>query len=103
MSDQELDARRRHVTPSIFQVMPAQKGASSGGTSGPRQAKIGEDERAGEALDLRENQNESGEACVGACLVPPNSQLYHYVKRRFPVTSNLRYMHGVLNVDEIKN
>jgi hypothetical protein len=27
----------------------------------------------------------------------------HYAKRRFPVTSNLRYMHGVLNVDEIKN
>jgi hypothetical protein len=23
--------------------------------------------------------------------------------KRFPVTSNLRYMHGVLNVDEIKN
>jgi hypothetical protein len=24
-------------------------------------------------------------------------------KRKIPVTSNLRYMHGVLNVDEIKN
>ena len=38
-----------------------------------------------------------------ACLVPPNFQLWYYAKRRFPVTSNLRYMHGVLNVDEIKN
>ena len=37
------------------------------------------------------------------CLVLPNSQLWHYIKRRFPVTSNLRYMYGVLNVDEIKN
>ena len=27
----------------------------------------------------------------------------HYANRRFPVTLNLRYMHGVLNVDEIKN
>ena len=27
----------------------------------------------------------------------------HYVKKKFFVTSNLRYMHGVLNVDEIKN
>ena len=32
-----------------------------------------------------------------------NSQLWHYAKRRFSVTSNLRYMHGVLNVDKIKN
>jgi hypothetical protein len=34
------------------------------------------------------------------CLVPPKM---HYTKRRFPVTSNLLYIHGVLNVDEIKN
>jgi hypothetical protein len=27
----------------------------------------------------------------------------HFAKRRFPVTLNLRYMHVVLNVDEIKN
>jgi hypothetical protein len=27
----------------------------------------------------------------------------HCAEKRFPVTSNLRYMHGVLNVDEIKN
>jgi hypothetical protein len=27
----------------------------------------------------------------------------HYVEKKFPVTSNLRYMHEVLNVDEIKN
>jgi hypothetical protein len=34
------------------------------------------------------------------CLVPRKK---HYVKKRFPITSNLRYMHEVLNVDEIKN
>jgi hypothetical protein len=27
----------------------------------------------------------------------------YYVKKRFLITSNLRYMYGVLNVDEIKN
>jgi hypothetical protein len=32
------------------------------------------------------------------CLV----QKKHCAEKRFPVTSNLRYMHGVLNVDEIK-
>ena len=37
------------------------------------------------------------------CLVAPNSRIWHYAKRRFSVTSNLRYIHGVLNVDEIKN
>ena len=36
------------------------------------------------------------------CLVTPNFKLWHYAKRRFSVISNLRYMHGVLNVDEIK-
>ena len=36
------------------------------------------------------------------CLVHQNSQLWHYAKRRFPVTSNLQYIHRVLNVDEIK-
>jgi hypothetical protein len=34
----------------------------------------------------------------------PNSPpKIHYAKRRFPITSKYRYMHGVLNVDEIKN
>jgi hypothetical protein len=28
---------------------------------------------------------------------------FHYVKRRFPITSKCRQMHGVLNVDKIKN
>jgi hypothetical protein len=28
---------------------------------------------------------------------------FHYVKRRFPITLKCRHMHGVLNVDEIKN
>jgi hypothetical protein len=27
----------------------------------------------------------------------------YYAEKRFSVTSNLRYMHGVLNIDEIKN
>jgi hypothetical protein len=30
-------------------------------------------------------------------------QKVHNAKRRFSITSNLRYMHRVLNVDEIKN
>ena len=38
-----------------------------------------------------------------ACLVALNSQLWQYAKRKFLVTSNLWYMHRVLNVDEIKN
>jgi hypothetical protein len=37
------------------------------------------------------------------CLVPPILPKFHYVKRRFPVTSKYRQMHGVLNVDKIKN
>jgi hypothetical protein len=28
---------------------------------------------------------------------------FHYTKRRFPITSKCRQMHGVLNVDEIIN
>jgi hypothetical protein len=28
---------------------------------------------------------------------------FHYAKRRFPIISKCRHMHGVLNVDEIKN
>jgi hypothetical protein len=34
------------------------------------------------------------------CLVP---QKKHCANKRLSVTSNLRYMHGVLNLDEIKN
>ena len=37
------------------------------------------------------------------CLVLSNFQFWHYAKKRFPVISNLWYMHEVLNVDEIKN
>jgi hypothetical protein len=37
------------------------------------------------------------------CLVPQFSPKFHYAKRRFSVTSKCRQMHGVLNVDEIKN
>ena len=42
-------------------------------------------------------------ADLRARLVPPEFKFWHYAKRRFPVTSNLRYIYGVLNVDEIKN
>jgi hypothetical protein len=28
---------------------------------------------------------------------------FHYVKRRFLITSKCRYIYGVLNLDEIKN
>jgi hypothetical protein len=37
---------------------------------------------------------------IKLCLDLLKSTLY---KKRFPVTSNLRYMYGVLNVDKIKN
>jgi hypothetical protein len=40
---------------------------------------------------------------VRACLVPNFSPQLHYAKRRFPITSKCRQMHGVLNIDEIKN
>jgi hypothetical protein len=38
-----------------------------------------------------------------ACLDDKFSPKFHYAKRRFPITSKYRYMHEVLNVDEIKN
>jgi hypothetical protein len=28
---------------------------------------------------------------------------FHYTKKNFPVTLKCRHMHGVLNIDEIKN
>jgi hypothetical protein len=37
------------------------------------------------------------------CLVPIPHPKFHYAKRRFPITSKYRQMHGVLNVDKIKN
>jgi hypothetical protein len=36
-------------------------------------------------------------------LDPKFSPKFYYAKRIFPVTSKCRHMHGVLNVDEIKN
>jgi hypothetical protein len=36
-------------------------------------------------------------------LVPKFSPKFHYAKRRFPITSKCRQIHGVLNVDEIIN
>jgi hypothetical protein len=35
------------------------------------------------------------------CSVPQKKK--YYAKKKFSVTSNLRYMHEILNVDEIKN
>ena len=37
------------------------------------------------------------------CLVHPKFQTLALCKKKITVTSNLRYMYGVLNVDEIKN
>jgi hypothetical protein len=36
-------------------------------------------------------------------LVSKFSPKFHYAKRRFSITSKCRQMHGILNVDEIKN
>jgi hypothetical protein len=36
-------------------------------------------------------------------LVHKFSPKFYYVKRRFSITSKCRQMHGLLNVDEIKN
>jgi hypothetical protein len=38
-----------------------------------------------------------------SCLVPPILPKFHYAKRRFSVTLKCWQMHGVLNVDKIKN
>jgi hypothetical protein len=40
---------------------------------------------------------------AGPCLVPQFSSKIYYAKRRFLVITKYRQMHGVLNVDEIKN
>jgi hypothetical protein len=40
---------------------------------------------------------------VWPCLVPKFFPKFHYAKRRFSITSKCRQMHGVLNIDEIKN
>ena len=40
---------------------------------------------------------------AGTDIGPVRFQLLHYIKKRFSVISNLRYMYVVLNIDEIKN
>jgi hypothetical protein len=40
---------------------------------------------------------------VQTLLWPKFTSKFHSAKRRFPITSKYRHMHGVLNVDEIKN
>ena len=44
-----------------------------------------------------------GGMAIGNCLVHSFYRFWHYAKRRFPIILNLRYIHGVLNVDEIIN
>jgi len=61
------------------------------------------EERMSEGVSVPVKEKTKDPVRLRACLVLPNSRIWHYVKRRFPVTSNLWYMHGVLNVDEIKN
>jgi hypothetical protein len=39
---------------------------------------------------------------LGPGLVPNSYPKFHYAKKRFPITSKCRHMHGVLNIDEIK-
>jgi hypothetical protein len=43
------------------------------------------------------------QGCLRACLDSKYFPKFHYVKRRFSITLKCRHMHGVLNVDEIKN
>jgi hypothetical protein len=40
---------------------------------------------------------------IGPCLDAKFPLKFHYAKRRFSITSKCRHMHGVLNIDEIKN
>jgi hypothetical protein len=51
----------------------------------------------------RRNMNAEAAFKGRPCLVPNSSPKFHYVKRRFLITLKCRQMHGVLNVDEIKN
>jgi hypothetical protein len=44
-----------------------------------------------------------GEKRISPCLVLNSIPKFYYAKRRFSITSKYRQMHGVLNVDEIKN
>jgi hypothetical protein len=45
--------------------------------------------------------NDGADTIRRLCSVPKKKK--YYTKKRFSVLSNLRYMHGVLNVDKIKN
>ena len=51
----------------------------------------------------RDESHEERGVWSAPCLVLPIFRNWHYTKRRLLVTLNLRYMHEVLNVDEIKN
>jgi hypothetical protein len=68
----------------------------------PRATDLQASHRTSRPLNLsggREGKNQASFLHL-LCLVPKKK---HYAEKRFSVTLNLRYMHGVLNVDEIKN
>jgi hypothetical protein len=51
----------------------------------------------------RGKQEKQAPPVLAPCLGPSILPKFYYAKRRFSVTSKCRQMHGVLNVDEIKN
>jgi hypothetical protein len=50
-----------------------------------------------------EARKESSTLGLSPCLVSNFTSKFHYAKRRFSITLKCRQMHGVLNVDKIKN
>jgi hypothetical protein len=60
---------------------------------------VGNSDTVSSELELSEEKYQSHSAIKAVF----SSSKIHYAKRKFPVTSNLRYIYGVLNVDEIKN
>jgi hypothetical protein len=48
-------------------------------------------------------QNEAEVTLLRPSLDPKFFPKFYYAKRRFHITSKYRHMHGVLNIDEIKN
>jgi hypothetical protein len=45
----------------------------------------------------------AGDGLGMSATLPKYFPKFYYVKKRFTITSKYRHMHGVLNVDEIKN
>jgi hypothetical protein len=58
----------------------------------------------GQKLPLAMSYPSDAPACGDRpCLDPKFSLKFYYAKKKFFITSKCRHMHGVLNVDEIKN